>query len=432
MTSYNQAIVLLRAFANAHEQVQRFNDEFREQLENFATSGTSWPIMFVEPVGADSLSDFGSYIELNVYCLDRLRKDRKNTSDVVSDTHQILEQDLVTWLEENFEDIGVEFPYPAVPYNNMLLDYVAGWSMRVRVDIERIAECEIPMTTVPSGSTECEDADYSVENSNSTVLASGSIGSGDSDTINIPDVDVTVNGVDEGDLASGEDVAIRLTDSSGVVTPDSVVVVGNSVNIDLPDSTPSGNSALLNKTGQTTSYRTGDDGDTEAGKNTDFLTLSWTSPAGDTFRFTDDVGGQTFTNEIIVDWSTYSEVDDSVLAYYLGDNSTRNWNAFVDWAVALNVGGHSDWRPINAAEMINIMRFESGTAVVLNYFPMNAQTQENTLTSTKWKWTGTTTPNSTTNAQYVETQNARLLLGAKTNGFRCMAVRNYTLAELGL
>jgi hypothetical protein len=64
-------------------------------------------------------------------------------------------------------------------------------------------------------------------------------------------------------------------------------------------------SAKLMKTGQTTSYRTGDDGDLEVGRNVDFFTLAENNPFGTTDRFTDELGGSTYTNNIVIDWSTY-------------------------------------------------------------------------------------------------------------------------------
>ena len=42
---------------------------------------------------------------------------------------------------------------------------------------------------------------------------------------------------------------------------------------------------LLQKTGQTTSYRTGDDGDIEAGRDVDFTTLKADNPFGNTNLF---------------------------------------------------------------------------------------------------------------------------------------------------
>jgi hypothetical protein len=63
--------------------------------------------------------------------------------------------------------------------------------------------------------------------------------------------------------------------------------------------------AKLMKTGQTTSYRTGDDGNIQAGRATSFSVLAENNPFGNTNRFTDELGGQTYTNNIMIDWSTF-------------------------------------------------------------------------------------------------------------------------------
>ena len=62
--------------------------------------------------------------------------------------------------------------------------------------------------------------------------------------------------------------------------------------------------ATLMKTGQTTSYRTGDDGDIEAGRATDFLTLEYNNPFGNTNRFTktDGTAGTIGVVQWIIDW----------------------------------------------------------------------------------------------------------------------------------
>ena len=144
MISYNEIITVIEAFANGHKFDPRFYAEFREQLPNLSTEGIIFPVMFVEPVTGDTGNNT-DVTEINVYCLDRLRKDRKNTNDVLSDTKMILSQDLTRWLEEGQQDIEIERSYPCEPLNNYLLDYTAGWSMRVRVLNERISICEVPM-----------------------------------------------------------------------------------------------------------------------------------------------------------------------------------------------------------------------------------------------------------------------------------------------
>jgi len=63
--------------------------------------------------------------------------------------------------------------------------------------------------------------------------------------------------------------------------------------------------ATLTKSGQTTSYRNGDDGDIEAGRGSGFFTLTGNNPFGNTNRFTDTAGGTTYANNIAIDWNTF-------------------------------------------------------------------------------------------------------------------------------
>jgi len=102
-------------------------------------------------------------------------------------------------------------------------------------------------------------------------------------------------------------------------------------------STPSAVGATLMKTGQTTSYRTGDDGDLEAGRATSFTVLESNNPFGNTNRFTDELGGQTYTNNIVIDWSTYD--GSTVLGISrLSIATGQSWNTAIDSSLSYSVG----------------------------------------------------------------------------------------------
>jgi hypothetical protein len=142
--------------------------------------------------------------------------------------------------------------------------------------------------------------------------------------------------------------------------------------------------AKLLKTGQTTSYRAGDDGDIEAGRDVSFSVLAEDNPFGNTNRFTDELGGQTYTNNIVIDWSTYD--GSSVLGYYRTINgSDVTWNQAVDGAAALSVGSFtSGWRLPNRNEFNNILN--DSQTYPLNYSPFT----NFTISYTYWC---STTPN---------------------------------------
>jgi len=171
---------------------------------------------------------------------------------------------------------------------------------------------------------------------------------------------------------------------------------------------------LLIKTGQTTSYRTGDDGDLEAGRATDFLTLGENNPFGNTNRFTDELGGSTYTNGIIIDWTTYDSSE--VLGYYLDTTTTRTWNDTIDWAIAVSVGTFtSGWRLGNIREYINIQNY--GSNFSMQYAPFNTTAQF---------WTSNTVLLISSNAWQISSVGEAKSL-AKTSTLNGIAVRNFTV-----
>lgn len=209
------------------------------------------------------------------------------------------------------------------------------------------------------------------------------------------DATLNVNSTQEGTFASGSTIDINITDGTDPVTPDAVIVTGNTVEIQVPAaSTPVG--ATLMKTGQTTSYRTGDDGDIEAGRATNFTTLAVNNPFGNTNRFTDELGGQTYTNKILIDWSTYDSVGSTVLGYCFGSthNTIITWSNAIDNALLLNIGGFSSgWRVSNIKELENTLNWEVSSNR-WNYAPLNTFS----LNAAFIQWSSTTNNGNTAQA----------------------------------
>jgi hypothetical protein len=179
---------------------------------------------------------------------------------------------------------------------------------------------------------------------------------------------------------------------------------------------------LLQKTGQTTSYRTGDDGDLEAGRDVDFTTLKADNPFGNTNRFTDELGTQTYANDIVIDWSTYD--GSKVLGYYrLAVRATPlpdTWDNLIDACLALSVGTFtSGWRMMNLKEAINIADY--GSTNVYNYAPLNISTVYNYASST-------TKPDNSAQYLYMSPNGGRIFSNNKTNANAYgIAVRNFTV-----
>lgn len=171
----------------------------------------------------------------------------------------------------------------------------------------------------------------------------------------------------------------------------------------------------LMKTGQTTSYRSGDDGDIEAGRDVSFSVLPANNPFGNTNRFTDELGGSTYANDIIIDWSTYSGTE--VIGYYrVVSPLDVTWDVAIDSAKALSVATFtSGWRLPNKREMENIYNYELISC--MNYAPFN-------IINTIWI---STTYSAATTLAYTATS-SWINLSAKSGASgRWIAVRDFTV-----
>lgn len=134
------------------------------------------------------------------------------------------------------------------------------------------------------------------------------------------------------------------------------------------------NTAKIIKTGQSVSYRTGDDGDLQEGRLLTFTQLESNNPLGNDKRFTDLLGTQIYTDNIVIDWSTYNGTE--VLGYKRTLSATTvNWNNAIDGALAVSIGSFTTgWRLPNINELLNICNYENGSgsyANLINYFPFN-------------------------------------------------------------
>lgn len=126
----------------------------------------------------------------------------------------------------------------------------------------------------------------------------------------------------------------------------------------------------LLKTGQTTSYATGDDGATQRGRDTSRLVLSKNNPFGNTNRFTNKTGGSTYATSVTYDWSTYD--GSTVLAYYFGDMAaTRPLATQMTQHLSSTFDGLTGWHLTNMQEMLNILDWGRLANYQLQYPPFN-------------------------------------------------------------
>lgn len=186
-----------------------------------------------------------------------------------------------------------------------------------------------------------EDSLYDVQNTDGTSLKTGAIPSGEITAIEIPD--------------------ITFTDSNGTV---SSVPAGVDITA-TPATTPTSASANLLQTGQTVSLSTNDD--ITRGRATNFTTLSSNNPFGNTNRFTSTTGNQTYSNGIVVDWSTYN--GSTVLCYYISDTTFRTWTTQLNQYISSTIGGLNGWHLWNRTECYNLLN--PSVTGQMNYAPFN-------------------------------------------------------------
>ena len=172
-----------------------------------------------------------------------------------------------------------------------------------------------------------------------------------------------------------------------------------------------------NKSGQITSYRTGDDGDVEYGRGASFTGLTCNNPFNNSNRFTDQSGGQTYSDNIIVDWLTG-------LMWYKIPNAVVTWNNAIDGCLAYTGGTFTDWFLANINQHLTIISWDSGT-IGLNYAPFSISASES-------YWTSTTSPSSSVNAIRIVNNTAIPGANGKTSTNKYLYCRKFIPADFGL
>ena len=272
------------------------------------------------------------------------------------------------------------------------------------VGIDVVNTLDNPIGYDDGGVWKIANSDVLVINTDLTVLATESVVAEESAEIIIPDINLTQpNGSVKTELA-GIDLSctqigsLACQDLSDQLTPTQI----NNIQRQQPT-----------RTGQTTSYRTGDDGDLELGLGTAFSTLDCNNIFGNTNRFTDDTGAQTYTNNFVLDHLTG-------LMWYRSLPATASWNTCIDNALSSTQGGFTDWFLPNYNQLVSL--FNWSLSSVLNYSPINVNSVI---------WTSTTNPSITTAAYRTQTDGL-FISNAKGNLASRMICRRFIPSDFGL
>ncbi len=137
--------------------------------------------------------------------------------------------------------------------------------------------------------------------------------------------------------------------------------------------------APVPKTGQTTSYREGDDGDLKTG-------TAWPDP-----RFIDLSDGTVKDNLTGLEWVQAPHA-------LSGNSGTENWNGAIDRCNNLVYAGHSDWRLPSRKELMSLVDYGRYSPALPAGHPF-AGVQINGYT---FYWSGTSFASYTVGAWYVD------------------------------
>ena len=145
MESKLNIVQAFETFTDSHGQIQRFHFEFEEQLNQFATADTGYPILYIVPLDDGStqqLTDYG----FRVYCFDIIDKDRSNLKFAYNNTNLIV-QDFLRYFDNSNSEIStftITSKGNIQPLNNQLVDYCVGCYVDVYFQVEGVSLCDIP------------------------------------------------------------------------------------------------------------------------------------------------------------------------------------------------------------------------------------------------------------------------------------------------
>lgn len=289
----------------------------------------------------------------------------------------------------------------------------------IRVDVVNSASTIVNTTTSPSVqdvTISAPDGTVNIKKFGDGTIHSEVVASGATVNYSVADNAITVNNANSFTIDATDPLDIRLQDSNGTtLTPNSVTPNQGSHHVDivLPAApAPTYATARVLKTGQTVSTATYDDGDLERGRLTSFLVLSTPNPFGNTNRFTNKTGGQTYTNSVAYDWSTFD--GSSVSAYYFGDSNTRTWATQLSQYATSTIDGLSNWYLFNIHEAFSLMNFSYPNSYLYGYAPFSLTRRYMWVSTNETGTTGIATETAMGGAPFTASNKASGLWGIWT------------------
>jgi surface protein len=215
----------IQLFVEQHEQLKSVVFEADDQRANYITENNEFPLLFVAPMDVNVGRAMNTHT-LRIYVYERVNHDRTDVWENANDTSLILRDIRVWWNDYGNDDIHIiEDPIGQFG-SDRELDKLIGYFADIRFEIPSHGRCDVPINVTPTPPIPpCQDAAYVVEYADGTPIESGTIPSGGSVTIVVPN------------CPPAGDVVWTLFDTDGNVLDSGTEPAGGTLTIVAPDAT---------------------------------------------------------------------------------------------------------------------------------------------------------------------------------------------------
>jgi len=214
----------IQAFVDGHGQLQAVGFGADDKRAPYLTEQELFPVLYVAPVDVEVGRAHNTH-RLRVYVYERLNDADQDEWENANDTSLILRDIRVWWNDYGVDDILIETDPTGTFKTDSELDNLVGYYAEILFQIPSHGRCDVPVSIEPVPPVVCAPANYVVEYANGDPIESGTIPSGGSVTVVVPNPIVC------------QDVVWTLFDTDGNVLDSGTEPAGGTLTIVAPDAT---------------------------------------------------------------------------------------------------------------------------------------------------------------------------------------------------
>jgi hypothetical protein len=241
----------IQAFVDGHGQLQAVGFGADDKRAPYLTEQELFPVLYVAPIDVEVGRAHNTH-RLRVYVYERLNDEDQDEWENANDTSLILRDIRVWWNDYGVDDILIETDPTGTFKTDSELDNLVGYYAEISFQIPSHGRCDVPVNIEPVPPLVCLPANYVVEYADGTPIESGTIPSGGSETIVVPNCEDATYNLDNtegstlflGSIPSGDNETIIAPDgtanvknTAGTTVATGLVPSGGSANITAPDAT---------------------------------------------------------------------------------------------------------------------------------------------------------------------------------------------------